>query len=160
MKRLLLALLLLASTASAATLSGSLELRLQSVLQSLTTRGNTSDVIDYAKTADYSSNGSGGAITLVYSGDATVGTSATTLNLSSGLSDPLGTSLTFTAVNGLYLENTTSTGTITVSGLATGTIPPSGAMAMIGSFTVASFGSTLSLTSTATTTARVWIVGN
>ena len=161
MNRLVLFLLLLCSiSADARTLTGSIEFRVRSNLASASAFGLSQDQLDYSWYHGFSAGEIGGTISQLYRADRTVGTaSADVLGLVGSLTNSIGETVTFATVKGLYLQNLDGTAVLTVSGLATGTIPPNGAMALTGDRIVASLTPTISVTTTATAEYRIWLVG-
>ena len=156
----LLALVLICAQADARTCSGGVEIRLRSNLSDITSFGNVADVLDFSGKSDFLAGERHGAIDQVYRADRTVGTASTdVLGLVGSLTNALGESVSFETVKALYISETGGAGILTVSGLATATIPPYGSLALVGAMTVASISDHISITTTATTTYRVWIVG-
>ena len=154
MKRLLvLILVLLSCSCDARTLSATLEYRIRSSISDITSFGNLSDNLDYSWPVEIS------APTQLYRADRTVGTAtADVLGLVGSLTNSIGETVTFSTVSALYFQEVSGLGTLTVSGLATGTIPVGGTLSMTGAMPVAS-APTITITTTASTTYRVWIVG-
>ena len=155
MRRLFLAALLLCcAVAGAATLTGSMEIRIKSVLSDIGALGQTADVIDYAWPVMVQDP------TLVYHADRAVTPAAPiTLGLVGSMTNALGETLSFSTVQGIYVQNLISSATLTVSGLATATISPLGFVAFQGDQVVASISDRISITTTATGSARIWLIG-
>jgi hypothetical protein len=151
---LFLVLLLACAQADARTLTATLEYRVKSHVSDVTSFGNLTDNLDYSWPVEMTSP------TQIYRADRAVGTaSADVLGLVGSLTNAIGETVSFATVQGLFLQEVSGIGTLTVSGLATATIPPYGTLALTGAMTVASISDQLSISSTATTTYRVWIVG-
>lgn len=151
---LLLLLCCCAVAANAATLTGGVEFRVRSNLTDLGTMGGTSDKIDYFWSVEASGP------TQVYHADRTVGTAAAdVLGMVGSLTNSVGSTVTFGTVSGMFIQNLSSTADLTITGLATGTIPPLGCLALAGELSVASRSDRLTVETTATSSYRIWLIG-
>ena len=158
---MILLLVLVCISVQARTLSGSLEFRIRSNLSDITSFGTLADNLDYAGKNYFESGGNHGAITQLYRADRLVGTASTdVMGLVGSLTNSIGETVTFSIVKGIYLQEVSGLGTLTVSGIATASIPPYGSFAIAGPITVASVSDSISVSTTAPTTYRVWIVGD
>lgn len=152
-RSLVVLLVLLSCSAYARSLSASLEYRIRSNVSDVTTFGNVADNLDYSWPVEMS------APTQIYRADRIVGTaSADVMGLVGSLTNAIGETVTFSTVNGLYIQEVSGLGTLAVSGFATATIQPLGTLAMTGAYSTAS-APTITISTTATTTYRIWIVG-
>ncbi len=155
MKRFITLLLICLCSIScdARTLSAALEYRVRSSLSDVSSFGNVSDNLDYSWPVTIS------APTQLYRADRTVGTAtAEVLGLVGSLTNSIGETVTFSTVHAIYIQEVSSLGALTVSGLATASIPAGGTFSQTGAMPVAS-APTISISATATTTYRIWIVG-
>ena len=158
---IILVLILFAMPCDARTLTGSLEFKIRSNLNDVTGFGNVSDNLDYSGRNDFTVGETHGAIDTMYRADREVGTAAVdVVGLVGSLTNAIGEVVSFTTVKAVYLENLTSTGTLTISGLATATVMPRGSFSLVGNYTVASISDRLNVSTTATTTYRIWLVGD
>lgn len=154
-----LLLILICCSADARTLNGSLEFRVRSNLASSSAFGQAVDSLDYSWYHGFSAGEIGGAITQIYRADRSVGTATPDVLPMSGMVNAIGESVAFTTVKGLFVQNLDSAAVLTLSGIATATIPPLGALALTGDRVVASLSPALTISTTATASYRVWIVG-
>ena len=146
-------LLLCCACCSAATLTGSVEYRVRSTLSDLGAMGNAADVLDYSWPVEIA------APTQLYHADRTVTPAAPdTVGLVGSLTNALGQSVTFTTASALYIQNL-GTGTLTVTGLATATLPSLGVLSLAGDMAVASLSDRIGVSTTATGTYRLWMIG-
>lgn len=162
MKRFLFLILLLAicSIGHARTLTGALEIRVRSNLSDVTTFGTVADNLDYVAQNWFQAGEVHGSIDQIYRADRIVGTAAAdVLGLVGSLTNAIGETVSFSTVKALYIGEVSGLATLSVTGLATATLPPYGSIAIVGPYTVASISDQISISATATTTYRVWIVG-
>ena len=153
MKRLLVLFILLCSCASAATLTGSIEFRVRSHISDLSAFGPVSDNVDYSWPVEVS------APSQVYHADRSLTPAAPdVLGMVGSLTNALGQTVTFSTVQAVYFQNL-GTGSLSVTGLATATIPPSGTLTLTGDRPIASFSDRLTVAATATSSYRVWLIG-
>ncbi len=162
MKRIALLALILSVCAIgyARTLTGALEIRVRSNLSDVTTFGTVADNLDYVAQNFFQAGEIHGAIDQIYRADRVVGTASTdVLGLVGSLTNAIGETVSFATVKALYVGEVSGLATLSVTGLATATLPPYGSIALVGPYTVASISDQISINATATTTYRVWIVG-
>jgi hypothetical protein len=155
-------ILAMLSCAAYADLEGSLRMEIDSEYRndSVTARVNTVFV------GDYRTGGTQGAIDTHYYATRTLASGAAeTLGLVGSLTNSVGQVVTFASVRGLAMQNTTATCTLTVGagtlGIGTFTLMPYGAASFVGSFPVGAGADRLTVTNSsgATATYRIWIVG-
>ena len=166
MKRYFTLLFVIMSCALFAEFSGSLRMELRSDYVSAGENGVVYDRVNTAMVGDYRTGGTQGAISEFYHGSRTLASGATeVLGLVSSLTNSIGETVSFTTVKGIAFQNTTVTCTLTVGagslGIGTFTLSPWGAASFVGSFTVGTGADRITVTNTtgATATYRVWIVG-
>lgn len=149
----------LITPADARTLSGSLDVRVRSSLSDITSFGNLTDKLDYSWAENFATGERHGSITKIYRGDRSVGTSTPdVIGLVGSITNSIGEVVTMSSVTALYIQSN-SDAYLTLSGLATATIPPFGSIALIGSRSIASTSDRLTVTADASAAYRIWIVG-
>jgi len=170
MKRNLLLLLLCAATALMAGTDGSLDIRIKSSVVSADGMGTTADRVDSSLLSTFLSGTSWGAVDTVYHASRSLGSgSSEVLGLVGSLTNSIGETVTLATVKGLVIQSQTGTQTLTLASglwcgsLATATIHPYGAFALVGSYPVSATGTAdriaVTNSSTGTTTYLIWIVG-
>jgi hypothetical protein len=151
-----------------AGLEGSLRMEIKSEHETVDETGTNRDRVNTAFVGDYQTGGINGAITQYYYRTRTLASGASEiLGLVGSLTNTIGETVTLTMVKGIAMQNTTAaTATLTINsgslGIGTFTLYPYGAASFVGSFPVGAGADRLTVTNSsgATATYRIWIVGN